>query len=563
MTLLDHKPLGQVLLGRGLLQPPQLDRALHEQHVASQRKLLGEVLIDLQLCAEEHVAEALALADGIPFARITPRLADPRVVALLPREFLDANAVLPLFLVENVLTVAFAEPINIFLREQIEHRTGYRVQVVAATGRDIRSTLEAFVPGEQVFVVNDVTPLAGEALAVIDPPPVARGDSPAIEPAVLKLIDYTLRHALAEGTSEIHIEPGDREMRIRYRIDGRLCEKLRPPHRLHADLLARVKEMAGLDPAQRAVPQEGRLRMSAGSRTLTLHVNTVPARFGEKMLVRIADDDRGPLKLEKLGFSYEMLKRWRKLISLPAGLLLITGPSGSGKRTVLYSALQERNTPDANLCTIEDPIEHPLSGVNQFPIDAASGFTFPAALRAVLRQEPDVLMVSELADPDAARLCAQAALGGKLVLGAMHSADAPAALSRLIHLGVEPHLLGATVAGVLARRLVRKLCPHCREAYEPASAEKRQLDRYNANLTTLYRSKGCDRCRRTGYAGRIGIHELLVPDDAFCDRLSQGAPLAELRGLAHPTGLKPLRADGFEKLRTGLTTLDEIYRATT
>src|SRR5665213_151800 len=550
MSLLAHQPLGQLLIGRGFLQAPQLDSALQEQRRCNHQKLLGEILIEMSFCSQTHVSEALACAEGIPFAGITPRLADPRVVSLLPHDYLTANGVLPLFLVEDVLTIAVSEPANLFLLEEIERRTGYSLQVVAATAHDIRATLEAYLPEEQVFVVDDIGPEgAGQSFTLLDRPP--RSD-PKIaapdQPAILKLIEYSIRHALAEGASEIHFEPSESGLRIRFRIDGRLCEKLRPPRRLHAGLLTHVKEMTGLDSAQCALPQDGRMRLRAAGRTLTVHASTIPAHFGENLVLRIGADDAGPLKLEKLGFGYEMLKHWRKLIAQRAGLILITGPSGSGRRATLYSALQERNGPDSNLCAIEDAIEHPLPGVNQFPIDEPAGFGFPAALRAVLRQEPDVLMVSDIPDVQTGRLCAQAALSGKLVLAAMHSADTLAALGRLMHLGVEPHLLGATVTGVLGLRLARRLCPHCREGYEPGSAERRQLDRHAANITTLFRARGCERCRNTGFAGRVGIQELLIPDANFADRLGQGAAMSDLRPLAQAAGL---------------TSLDEIFRITT
>ncbi|MDB5332408.1 MAG: type secretion system protein, partial [Phycisphaerales bacterium] len=443
---------------------------------------------------------------------------------------------------------------------------GYRVQIVAATGRDIRATLHAYLPGEKVFVVDEVAgDLGPDAFKVLDPPThrlaVKKGEPP-VEPAVLKLVEYCVYHSLKEGASEVHVEPGDSNLRIRYRIDGRLVEKLRPPSRLHGDLVGRIKRMAGMD-SKPGVPQEGRLRLAVDKRPVTFLVSIVPSRAGEKLVLRVAEDDRGTLKLEKLGFSYEMLKQWRKVISLPAGLVLVAGPSGSGKRATLYSALQERNTPDANLCSVEDPVELALPGVNQFPVDESASFGFPVALRAVLRQQPDVLMISDLRDADTARLAAQAALGGKLVLAGMHAMDVPSALARLAHLGLESHLLGATIAGVLARRLVRKLCPGCREAYEPTLAEKRQLEPFGGNLKTLYHPRGCDRCRNLGYAGRIGIHELIIPDDTLSDRLSQGIPLSDLRTLARHAGMKSLRADGIEKARSGLTTLDEVFRVTT
>ncbi|HET6251519.1 MAG TPA: GspE/PulE family protein [Tepidisphaeraceae bacterium] len=565
MKTASRQPLGQLLIGRGFVRGPQLDLALDEQRRSNHQKLLGEILVDRQICSQEQVAEALADADGIPFARISPRLADPQVVAILPRDFLFTNGVLPLFLVENTLTLAMAEPSNLFLAEQIERRTGFAVQIVAATIAEIRATLEAYLPEEKTFVVDRIsTKPADGSMKLIDAFPTPMNES-AIEPAIDKLVDYCIQNAVVESAGEVHVEPGDEMLRIRYRIDGRLVEKLRPPARLHAALVAKIKQLAGLDAAQLRLPQEGQLRLAVSERRLTIHISTIPGRFGEKLVLRLSDDDRTPLKLEKLGFSYEMLKQWRRLIALPSGLVIVAGPSGSGKRATLYSALQERNSAELNLCTVEDRVEQTLPGINQFQVDLAGGFTFPAMLRAVLKQEPDMLAISDLPDAQAARAAAQAALGGLLVLGAMYASDAPAALSRLIHLGVEPHLLGSAISGVLARRVVRKLCPHCRQAYEASSVERRQLEKLSpaAGPLTLYRAQGCDRCRGLGYAGRIGVHELLVIDDALRDGVSRGISLADLRTMAGASGMKPLRADAFEKARAGLTTLDEVFRVTT
>jgi type IV pilus assembly protein PilB len=298
-------------------------------------------------------------------------------------------------------------------------------------------------------------------------------------------------------------------------------------------------------------------------RPIDLRVSTMPGKHGEKVVIRVIDNDKASVNLEKLGFGYETLKQWRKLISLPNGIVLVTGPTGSGKSTTLYAVLQELNADDTNICTVEDPVEYALNGINQFQVNEKAGFGFPNALRALLRQDPDIMMVGEIRDAETAKLATQAALTGHLVLSTLHTNDAPGAITRLFNLGIEPYLVGATVAGVLAQRLVRKLCQNCRESYEPSPNEKRQMERLAGEVETLYRPKGCSRCRNLGYVGRIGIYELFAPDDSMVDRISQGATLNEIRQMAKDGGMKSLRVDGIEKVKAGITTLEEVYRATT
>jgi len=561
----ERKPLGQLLLAKGLIQPEQLERALEEQRVTNHQKLLGEILCDLKICTEDQITEALAHGYGVPYSRISPKIADPKVISVLPRDFLEKSQVLPLFLVEAVLTVAVPEPANVFLLEEIERLAGYRVQVVAATTRDIKSTLQAYLPGDKVFVIDDiideVTPTEFKLLEA----PVqdianleqAAGDSP-----VVKLVNYVIYTAVKEGASDIHIEPGEGLLRIRMRIDGVLTEKLRPPHQMHAAVASRLKIMAGLDISERRLPQDGGIHVMMDKRPVDLRISTMPGKHGEKVVIRVMDNDKASVNMEKLGFGYDTLKAWRRLITLPNGILLVTGPTGSGKSTTLYSVLAEINHDDVNICTVEDPIEYALAGVNQFQVNEKAGFTFASALRSLLRQDPDILMVGEIRDAETARLATQAALTGHLVLATLHTNDAAGAVTRLFNLGIEPYLVGATLGGVLAQRLVRKLCQSCREPYEATPNEKRQIEKFAGAVDTLYRPRGCPRCRNLGFSGRIGIYELLVPDDETMERISQGASLNEMRERTRALGMKSLRADGIEKVRAGVTTLDEVYRVT-
>src|SRR5271170_3517778 len=350
-----RKPLGQLLMAKGVIQQEQLDRALDEQKRSGHQKLLGEVMVELRMCTEDQIVEALAQAYSVPYARVSPKIADPKVIQVLPKEFLEKHQVLPLYLVEGTLTVAVPEPANVFLLEEIERLSSFRVQVVAATVRDIKSTLQAYLPNDKVFVIDDIIEeVKPEEFTLIETPvqditnlEVAAGDSP-----VIKLVNYVIYNAVKDGASDVHIEPGEGVLRIRYRIDGRLTEKLRPPPQMHAAVASRIKIMAGLDISERRLPQDGGIHVMMDKRPIDLRVSTVPGRHGEKVVIRIIDNEKASVHLEKLGFSYDTLKAWKKLINLPNGIVLVTGPTGSGKSTTLYASLQELNNNDVNLCTV-------------------------------------------------------------------------------------------------------------------------------------------------------------------------------------------------------------------
>lgn len=560
-----RKPLGQLLLDSGVITAEQLDAALVEQRKNNHQKLLGEILVELGSCTEDQITEALAVAYGVPYARVSPKIADPQTIAILPKEFLEKHQVLPLFLVDNVLTVAVSEPANVFLLEEIERLSGYAVQLVAATSRDIRSTLQTYLPNDKVFVIDeimdDVKPedftLIETKIQDIADLEAAAGDSP-----VIKFVNYAVYTAVKEGASDVHIEPGEGSLRVRFRIDGRLVEKLRPPAMMAAAIASRIKIMAGLDISERRLPQDGGIHVMMDKRPIDLRVSTMPGKHGEKVVIRIIDNDKASVNLERLGFGVDTLKEWRRLIGLPHGVLLVTGPTGSGKTTSLYAVLQELNGEDVNICTIEDPVEYNLAGVNQFQVNEKAGFTFAGALRSLLRQDPDIVMVGEIRDGETARLATQAALTGHLVLSTLHTNDAPGAITRLVNLGIEPYLVAASVTGVLAQRLVRKLCQQCKQPYTPSPNELRQLERAGGTVERLFKPKGCQACKGLGFTGRIGIYELFVPNEDMYELISNGASLNALRAMASAAGMKTLREDGMDKVRAGITTLEEVYRVT-
>ena len=556
--------LGQLLIRQGSLTAEQLDKALGAQKADNNTKLLGEVLIEGAICTEEQVLRALAEGYGVPFSRISPRVCDPKVIDVLPREFLEKHTVLPLFKVHNRLSMAVTEPANVFLLEEVGRLTNCEILVVCATAKDIRATLETHLPSANIFVIDDIFDGEPGELSLLEDKPEDIVDmSQAAEGSpVIKLVNYLIFHAVREGASDIHVEPDDNALRIRFRVDGSLYEKLRPPVKMLPAISSRIKIMAGLDISERRLPQDGGIHVLMDGRPVDLRVSTIAGKNGEKIVVRVIDNRNILVNLEKLGFDYEMLKLWRQVVNAPNGIVLVTGPTGSGKSTTLYSVLKELNNDEVNICTVEDPVEFNLAWINQFQVNEKIGFTFSAALRSLLRQDPDIIMLGEIRDPETARIAVQAALTGHLVLSTLHTNDAPTAVTRLVNIGVEPYLVAASMVAALAQRLVRKICTNCKEPYDPPANIRRAVERAAGEVETFYHGVGCAKCRNSGFSGRIGIYELLVPDDAMRDKITSSPNINELRAMAAQSGMVALRDDGMAKVKAGITTVEEVLRAT-
>ncbi len=562
--LLENKTqLGQLLLAQGVVTQEQIERALAEQREKGHRKLLGELLVEMGYCTENQIAAALAEAYGVPYAQVSPKICDPRAIEILPRDFLEAHIVLPLFKVHDVLTVAVSEPTNVFLIDEIERISGCRAQVVCSTAKDIKATLQTYLPAANVFVIDDIIDEEGlEEFTLIEniTQDISNLEEVAGQSPVVKLVNYLLYNAVRENASDIHIEPDDKRLRVRYRVDGKLYEKMRPPHQMHPAIVSRIKIMAELDIAQRRLPQDGGIHVLVEGRPIDLRVSIMPANFGEKVVVRVIDPQKILYNLESLGFTYDSLLRFRQVIQAPNGVVLVTGPTGSGKNTTLYAALAEINNEEVNICTVEDPVECNMSGINQFQVNAGVGFIFSTALRSLLRQDPDVIMVGEIRDEATANIAVQAALTGHLVLSTLHTNDAPGAVTRLLDLGVAPYLLSASLRGVLAQRLVRRICSNCKTQYDPPGSIKRIVDAEDGRVEKYYRGVGCKKCRNTGYAGRIAIHELLVPDDEISEMINERITTKRLRAKALEKGMIPLQHDGIEKVRAGIVSIEEVLR---
>ncbi|MCH6550384.1 MAG: Flp pilus assembly complex ATPase component TadA [Planctomycetes bacterium] len=557
--------LGRLLVEKGLLTKQHLEQALEFQAQRGHKKLLGEVVVELNFVTEEQVLELLAEGYGVPFLTQPAAIADPKVVELLPKEFVEEHKVLPLFLVQGVLTVAVSEPANLYLVEEIQRLTGHEVQIVAATATEIEASLRAYVPAANVFVIDDIyEDIDDQDFSIIEKQVTELSDleQAAGHSPVVKLVNYMIYSAVQDGASDIHIEPDDHQLRVRYRVDGRLFEKLSPPYRMQAALTSRIKIMSNLDISERRMPQDGDIHVMMDGRPIDLRVSTMPGKFGEKVVIRIIDARNTVLSLDKLGMAEQMCEAWKSVVSQPNGVVLVTGPTGSGKSTTLYSVLSLINSNELNISTVEDPIEANLPRINQSQVNDKAGFTFAVALRSLLRQDPDIMMVGEVRDAETASIVIQAALTGHLVLSTLHTNDAPSAVTRLVNIGIEPYLVAATLRGVLAQRLVRKICPHCKEPFQPDPVIREAIEEHAGPVESLYRGPGCSRCRGSGFAGRIGIFELFVPDEYLLTSIAEGANLQRLREILTKSGFATLRADGMAKVRGGLTTAEEVFFVT-
>ncbi len=565
LTLENKTQLGQLLVSRGIVTEEQIQTALSEQKDKGHRKLLGELLVEMNYCTENQIASALAESYGVPYAQVNPKLCDPKVLEILPRDFIEEHVVLPLFKVYNVLTVAVNEPTNVFLIDEIERMTGCRVQIVCATAKDIKATQQSYLPAANVFVIDDIIDDEGlEDFTLIEniTEDIGNLEEIAGQSPVVKLVNYLVFNAVRENASDIHIEPDDKNLRVRYRVDGKLFERLRPPYQMHSAIVSRIKIMAELDIAQRRLPQDGGIHVLVEGKPIDLRVSVMPGSFGEKVVIRIINPQKMLFNLESLGFSYENLKLYRSIMQVPNGVILVTGPTGSGKNTTLYATLAELNSEDVNICTVEDPVECNISGINQFQVHHGAGFTFSSALRSLLRQDPDIIMVGEIRDSDTANIAVQAALTGHLVFSTLHTNDAPGSVTRLLDLDVPPYLVSASLVGSLAQRLVRKICPNCKSEYEPPAAIRKTIEKTGNQIETFYCGVGCKKCRNTGYAGRIAIHELFVPNDEIAEMINDHTSLVRLREKALKNGMIPLMLDGVEKVKAGIVSVEEVLRAT-
>ena len=565
--------LGELLLERDAITREQLGAAEQILKQTPSRSLV-DLLLE-QGAEEEPLQRAVAEHAGLPFENIDLEKGldggfDGRMLQRLTPEFCKQQGVIPLRAEGSRVVIGSVKPDNVFVLDEIKHRLGTAgVKTVIVTWFDIRGALE--IIGEDADEDEQVD--LSELLEDVDEADVSVtddiGDSNEVnleqqagESPVIRYVNFIIQNAIKEGASDIHVEPAEKKLKVRFRIDGVLFEMMNPPASMSAAITSRLKIMANLDISERRIPQDGRIRCTVQGRKLDLRVSTLPNGYGEKTVMRILDTRSINVQLEDLGFDPQTLETWQNEVKAPHGIVLVTGPTGSGKTTTLYSSLRQLDKNKLNISTVEDPVEYHLDGVTQTQTHEKIGMTFAKALKALLRQDPDVIMLGEIRDMETAHTAIQAALTGHLVLSTLHTNDAPSSITRLVNIGLEPFLVGAAVNAVLAQRLVRKLCPNCK-AQEPPSEEMAEyLEMQGLDSTQAWVAKGCDRCRNTGYSGRVGIYELLVVDDQTRDIIARNPNVSEFRRLCIDRGMVTLRADGIRKVGQGLTTVQEVFRVT-
>jgi len=557
-------PLEEQLRQRGHVNAQQIEqaRSIHEK---TPRKRIGQILLEMGAVKEADLLACLAEQYQLPFVQIKHDMVDGDAFQLLDKDFMETHRVLPVTLEGDKLTIATPDPSNIFLMDEVRRKTGYPLSVWVCPADDIMQVLAHFNEDVTDQRISDIIKnMEEDDVEVVDTQEedLADLEREAAESPIIKFVNYIIFNAVQEGASDIHIEPGHKQLRLRHRIDGILFETMSPPHTMHAAVVSRIKIMANLDIAERRLPQDGRIRMVVHGRNVDMRVSTLPTTHGEKVVMRIIDTAKNQLTLKDLGMADDNLEILDHQVHQPHGIILVTGPTGSGKSTTLYACLRTMDLQRLNISTVEDPVEYQLSEITQVQIHDRIGMTFSSALRSLLRQDPDVIMVGEIRDAETARIAVQASLTGHLVLSTLHTNDAPSSITRLINIGVEPYLIAASTNAVLAQRLVRRICPDCKEPYIPPPEHASFIELYGFNSENLFAGTGCDRCRQTGFQGRVGLYELLVIDDVYRDIITQNPTVTKLRGLCRERGMISLRDDGFHKVEAGVTTIGEVMRVT-
>jgi len=550
------KQLGQILIELGFITTEQLDTALEEHRKTP--KSLGRVLIDLGMIKEADLVRALAEQVGLEFVDLNEFPIDATSTVLLPEALSRRYRAIPIGERDGRLLVAMSDPANVYALDDIRTITGRDVQPVVATANDVEEAIQKFSGMD-----SQVEAMASIAAESVDETTADLEE--ALEDApIVKLVNAIMTQAVGDRASDVHLEPAEHNVRIRFRVDGVLHEPMPPaPKSIQGGLISRLKVMADLNIAERRVPQDGRISMKVGGRALDLRVATLPTVHGEKVVIRVLDKSNALLRLEDLGFLENAYDRFSESFRKPYGAILVTGPTGSGKSTTMYSTLNILNEESKNIITVEDPVEYRLAGVNQMQVNPKAGLTFASALRSILRADPDIVLIGEIRDKETATIAIEAALTGHLVLSSLHTNDAPSAISRLVEMDVETFLVASAIDAVVAQRLARKLCERCRAVYQPEQAELEAAgfpEWLWPEIPQLFKAQGCPACSNTGYRGRIGLYEVMQMSEEIERLTVERASADAIRNVAVQQGMMTLRDDGLEKARMGITTLDEVAR---
>jgi len=559
-----RKLIGEILENLGLVTQAQIEEGLRVQRKTGER--LGQTLVKLGYITNGDVCRGLATQFGLEPIKLSDKDVPPKVIAKVTPELARRHRMVPFKEEDGTLVVAIADPLNLFAIDNLKLFLGCDVKAVLTTEDEITQALEKYYGPEEATVDRMIRELAEADSSSLKKEYVSSIGTKATEDEapIIKLVSLLILEAFNERASDIHIEPLEDKLRVRYRIDGVLHEVPGPPKRLQGSITSRIKIMAKLDIAEKRLPQDGRIRFALRGKDIDLRVSTIPSLYGESVVLRILDKSSLLMGLDKLGFSAFDKARFERLINIPNGIVLVTGPTGSGKTTTLYSALSSINKPDRKLITVEDPVEYQLPGINQVQVKPQIGLTFANSLRAMLRQSPDIIMVGEIRDLETAEIATRVALTGHLVFSTLHTNDATGAITRLIDMGIAPYLVASSLQGVVAQRLIRTICDSCKEEYIPKEEEKVSLNIGAKDMEgiTFYKGKGCQECGQTGYKGRIGIFEILIITDEIKELIFTKATDSAIKAKAHELGMKTLREDGKRKVSEGIITIDEVIRVT-
>lgn len=549
----------------------EMEKLTAQQHLQLRQKAhnsdsdIEALILDSGLLDPIDILKAKAQLHELDFVLITPDTVEAEVFEKLDLDFIKSNNIIPIAIEGETLVIATTDPSNVFAIESVKRHTQMDTKVVVCCADDIETVCECFKEEKEKIdycvddIINDMAEveLVQEEENDLEDLEQMAGQSP-----VIKFVNYLISNAIHEKASDIHIEPKTKFTQIRYRIDGVLFKMMQSPSKMHPAIISRIKIMSNLDISERRLPQDGKISIIVGGRGVDLRVSTLPTSSGEKVVIRILDSKSILLGLDELGMEPETTAAFKEQILLPHGIVLVTGPTGSGKSTTLYSALTQMDGDKLNISTVEDPVEYELDFCNQVQANERVGLTFAAALRSFLRQDPDILMVGEIRDGQTAGIAVQAALTGHLVLSTLHTNDAASSVTRLVNIGVDAYLIAASLNAVIAQRLVRKICPNCKELYQPPEKMRKYLEQSGVTVEQIYRGTGCDSCRNSGYAGRVGIYELMVVDDKFKDMINQDSSALNMRRAFIQSKQPSLFDDGIKKIKKGLTTIEEVLRVT-
>ena len=561
-TVAHTRDVADVLCEMGKITAEQLSELRRVQDKKTGCDV-SQLITELSLAGEPEISMARADLHGFEFCRIEPEQVDKDVFDKLEFDYIKSNHIMPLAIQGEDLVVATSRPSDLFVIEDVKRQTQMNVKTVVCPEEDIDNICEAFNDEQNDYNLDDIINDMTDVEVVQDQEEVSEDlEKMAGQSPVIKFVNYLISNAIREGASDIHIEPKEKFLRTRYRIDGMLFEMKQSPLKMHPAIVSRVKIMANLDISERRLPQDGKIKVSVGGRAIDLRVSTLPTNHGEKVVIRVLDSKSILRGLEQLGMEPDAMAVFGEQIAVPHGILLVTGPTCSGKITTLYSALSQMDGDKLNLSTVEDPVEYELDFCNQVQTNDKIGLDFASALRSLLRQDPDVIMIGEIRDNETARIAVQAALTGHLVLSTLHTNDAASSITRLVDIGIDAYLIAASLNAVLAQRLVRKICPDCKEIYKVSDHMRQYVERAGGDPGQLYHGVGCENCRGSGYQGRIGIYELLVIDEMFRDMINEDSSVNNMRRVFHESDRRSLYDDGIIKVKQGLTTIEEVLRVT-